>query len=174
MKLALKHRESMPELEESKVVMESPLSDLALQNIQKLFNRLPDDPKECFAHLTEIHTAYQRVLGEKFSIVLRSLLQSPAKMDDASRKKMAMHINGVLRDAGLAIVNPVSGNAASVAASSSCFVLVDRQQNEGRQIRSGSTRLLPPLTIIKCSRQEALKNWQTRLKNNQESNQHAK
>lgn len=131
---------------------------------QTLFEGLPADPNRRLDALAEVNHAFRRALADELRPVVRELIQHSPPADGQHRKELARHLNHILHDAGLAIVDPGSGYPASVVADPYRLKLQSRTNSSGRRPCSGNTKSLPPLELMECPRREPFLTWRDRTK----------
>jgi hypothetical protein len=142
-----------------------------MRPFQAIFAGLSEDPNRRLDAFAEISHAFRRVLADEMQPVIRALLQGAPPTDEQHRRELARHVNQVLHDVGLAIVDPISRQAASVVADPHRLRLQSRTTNSGKSTRSASTLLLPPLELTECSRQEPFLTWRARTAGNNPPNE---
>ena len=129
---------------------------------QALFANLPSSPRQCLDALAEVNNAFRQAIADQLTPTVRFLLQEEPPKDAPGRRELAHHLNHVLRDVGLAVVDPISGLATTVVAEPYRLVLQSRMATAGRQTRSQNTQKLPPLDLVAHIRQEPIRTWQER------------
>jgi len=129
---------------------------------QALFANLPADANRRLDALAEVNHLFREAIADQLQPVVRTLLQEAPPTDGDGRRGLARRLNHVLRDAGLAVVNPDSGQPAAVVADAYRLRLQNRQAT-GRQICSRNTKVLPPLELVEYIRQEPISTWRERV-----------
>jgi hypothetical protein len=130
---------------------------------KRLFTGFPTDPTRRLDALAEVIHSFRRALADELRPVVRALLQEAPPVDGNAKKELAHRLNYVLRDAGLAIVDPDSGQATAVVAESYRLRLQTRRATSGKQTCSSNTTRLPPLDLIEYTRQEPIRMWHERM-----------
>jgi len=123
------------------------------------FEQLPLDAAARLETLVDLTHSFRIALAEQLQPVVRMLLQEHPPSDDAGRRELAHRLNYVLRESGLAIRDPVSGQPSSIVPEPYRLVLQSRTAPSNRRTRSGNVKTLPPLELIEHTRQEPFLTW---------------
>jgi hypothetical protein len=127
------------------------------------FANLPADPHHRLDALAALNGKFRHALADQLRPVVRALLQGTSPPSEPGQQELARRVNYVLRDAGLAIVDPDSGQPATVVADSSRLRLQSRLATAGRQTRSRNIKALPPLELVEYLRQEPIRTWREQV-----------
>jgi hypothetical protein len=128
-----------------------------------VFENLPAEPETRLDALAVLNHRFRLALAGQLQPVVRALLQETPPDDDGARKELAHRLNYILRDAGLAILDPDSKQASTIVASPYRLQLQSRATECGRRTRSRNVLALPPLKIIEHTRQEPFATWQKKV-----------
>ena len=100
---------------------------------QTLFAGLPEDPNGRLDALAEVNYSFRRALADQLRPVVRALLQEAPPADAQGRRELAHRLNHVMRDGNLAVVDPGSGQAATVVVEPYRLVLQSRLAAFGQE-----------------------------------------
>jgi hypothetical protein len=137
---------------------------------QTLFEGLPEQANHRLDALVEIHRSFKRELINQLRPIIRTLLQEKPPSDDNGRQELTHHLNDILHEVGLAIVEPSTGLPASVVAEPWRLRLQTRANHDGKRIRSKNTKSLPPLDLVEWSRPKPFLTWEERTSCNNPPN----
>jgi len=126
---------------------------------QVAFADLPTAPIARLDALVAVNSQFRRALAKQLQPTIRALLQENPPASDADRRTLAHRLNDVLRDVGLAIADPDSGQASTLVADPFRFMLQDKKSGT----RSRNIQSLPPLKLVEHIRQESF-SWQQKAK----------
>jgi len=127
---------------------------------ESAFSEIPDDPRQRLDALSEVNRKFRKTLSEYLQPVVRTLLQEAPPADDPGRKELVHRVNYVLRDAGLAILDPDTGKPSTLVAEPYRIVLQGKkdQHNRRRNIKS-----LRPVELTEYIRQEPFLAWKDKV-----------
>jgi hypothetical protein len=128
------------------------------------FSNLPTEANSRLDALFQLNGVFRRAIAGQLKPVVRTLLQEQPPEDEKGRRDLAPRLNHILRDMGLAIVDPDSGKPASVVADAYRIRLRTRvPDGEGdKRTYSSNTQSLTPLELVECPRTEPFLTWHER------------
>jgi hypothetical protein len=134
------------------------------------FANLPADPSLRLDSLVTLNGKFRLALVGQLQPVVRALLQETPPPDHQGRRTLAHRLNHMLRESGLAILDPKSGQPSAVVAEPYRLVLQSRAAKDGRRPRSGNIKTLPPLKLVEYTRQEPFLTWQQKTSDEKTDN----
>lgn len=136
----------------------------------RLFSKLPDNPNQRLDALCGVNKEFRKALSEQLQPVVRALVQEDSPTDDPGRKTLAHRVNYVLRDAGLAILDPETGKESTLVAAPYRLMLQGKkdQRNHRRNVKS-----LPPLELAEYVRQETFLTWKDKVQDSKGNPPHS-
>lgn len=150
----------------------TPMPSRRIENsFENAFGKLPDDPSQRLDALSAVNKQFRLALSERLQPVVRTLLQEKPPADDPGRKELAHRMNYILRDAGLAILDPDTGKPSSLVAEPYRLALQGKkdQHNRRRNVKS-----LPPLELTEYTRQEPFLTWKDKVRRDDSKDGHRK